>query len=91
MTSDKSSAVMFCPMPAYWTEVATADARGGDAPAVELFEDDRIPLNLLKIGEFIDVNGLAGLDLDDPQKRLWLWLRLRTMDLTPQARPTMPR
>jgi hypothetical protein len=21
------------------------------------------------------------LDLDDPQKRLWLWLRLTTMDL----------
>jgi sugar diacid utilization regulator len=24
------------------------------------------------------------LDLDDPQKRLWLWLRLTTMDLAPQ-------
>lgn len=26
------------------------------------------------------------LDLDDPQKRLWLWLRLTTMDLAPQLR-----
>jgi DNA-binding PucR family transcriptional regulator len=26
------------------------------------------------------------LDLDDPQKRLWLWLRLMTMDLAGQAR-----
>jgi hypothetical protein len=31
------------------------------------------------------------LDLDDPQKRLWLWLRLTTMDLTSQATPTAPR
>ena len=30
------------------------------------------------------------LDLDDPQKRLWLWLRLTTMDLIPQAKSTMP-
>ena len=27
------------------------------------------------------------LDLDDPQKRLWLWLRLTTMDLIPRATP----
>ena len=25
------------------------------------------------------------LDLDDPQRRLWLWLNLKTMDLTPRA------
>ena len=25
------------------------------------------------------------LDLDDPQKRLWLWLRLTTMDLMSQT------
>ncbi|MGO4856561.1 PucR family transcriptional regulator [Arthrobacter sp. 2MCAF14] len=25
------------------------------------------------------------LDLDDPQKRLWLWLRLTTMDLAVEA------
>ncbi|MGY2747298.1 PucR family transcriptional regulator [Arthrobacter sp. UYCu723] len=31
------------------------------------------------------------LDLDEPQQRLWLWLRLTTMDLTPQAKPTMPK
>jgi DNA-binding PucR family transcriptional regulator len=31
------------------------------------------------------------LDLGDPQKRLWLWLRLTTMDLRPQAEPTKPR
>ena len=128
---------------------ATADAPGRPAPAVGLFEDYRVPLNLLKIGAFIDDNGLAGLDdivkiqahdaeqqtdyldtlraylasngsistmaarlhvhnntvryrvsrlakdfdidLDDPQKRLWLWLRLTTMDLMPQAKPTTPR
>lgn len=111
----------------------------GKAPGVALFEDFQIPLNLLKIGEFIEDNGLGGtdeiariqardaeqrtdyldtlraylasngnvsamaaqlhvhnntvryrvtrlaedfnLDLADPQKRLWLWLRLTTMDL----------
>ncbi|MDR6986838.1 sugar diacid utilization regulator [Paenarthrobacter nitroguajacolicus] len=109
------------------------------APGVALYEDFRIPLNLLKIGAFIEENGLGGadeiamiqardaeqqtdyldtlraylasngtisamaaqlhvhnntvryrvarlaedfnLDLADPQKRLWLWLRLTTMDL----------
>ena len=30
------------------------------------------------------------LDLDDPQQRLWLWLRLTTMDLDPKATPTAP-
>lgn len=109
------------------------------AQGVALYEDFQIPLNLLKIGEFIQDNGLGGadqiagiqardaeqqtdyldtlraylasngnisamaaqlhvhnntvryrvtrlaedfdLDLADPQKRLWLWLRLTTMDL----------
>lgn len=113
-----------------------------DAAAV-LFEDYRIPLNLLKIGAFIADTGLSDfdnitriqahdaeqqtdylgtlraylesngnisamaarlhvhnntvryrvarlakdfdLDLDDPQKRLWLWLRLTTLDLTHPA------
>lgn len=113
---------------------------GGRPPAVGLYEDHRIPLNLLKIGAFIGEQGMAqfdeittiqahdagqqteyldtlraylvcsgnisamaahlhvhnntvryrlsrlakdfGIDLDDPQKRLWLWLRLTTMDLT---------
>ncbi|MCT9871395.1 PucR family transcriptional regulator [Paenarthrobacter aurescens] len=115
---------------------APGDAR---APGVALFEDFQIPLNLLRIGAFIEDNGLGGtdgiariqardaeqqtdyldtlraylasngnisamasqlhvhnntvryrvtrlaedfnLDLADPQKRLWLWLRLTTMDL----------
>lgn len=123
--------------------------RGGLAPTVALFEDYRIPLNLVKIGAFIAENGLSdvdditriqahdaeqqtdyldtlraylasngsistmaerlhvhnntvryrvsrlakdfNLDLDDPQKRLWLWLRLTTMDLAPQAKPARPR
>ncbi|WP_231745523.1 helix-turn-helix domain-containing protein [Arthrobacter sp. EpRS71] len=114
-------------------------AREDGAPSVALFEDFQIPLNLLKIGAFIEDNGLAGadeiariqahdaaqqtdyldtlraylafngnisamaaelhvhnntvryrvarlaedftLDLADPQKRLWLWLRVTTMDL----------
>lgn len=30
------------------------------------------------------------LDLDDPQQRLWLWLRLTTMDLAPTAAPAAP-
>jgi sugar diacid utilization regulator len=122
---------------------------GGPSPAAGLFEDYRIPLNLLKIGAFIADTGLSDvdditkiqahdaeqqtdyldtlraylasngnistmaerlhvhnntvryrvtrltkdfdLDLDDPQKRLWLWLRLTTMDLTSQGKPTMPR
>jgi hypothetical protein len=109
------------------------------SPAGGLFEDYRIPLNLLKVGAFIAETGLSDvdditriqahdaeqqtdyldtlraylasngnisamasrlhvhnntvryrvsrlakdfdLDLDDPQKRLWLWLRLTTMDL----------
>ncbi len=113
-----------------------------------LFEDYRIPLNLLKIGAFIADAGLSefdditriqahdaeqqteymdtlraylasngnisamaerlhvhnntvryrvarlmkdfDLDLDDPQKRLWLWLRLTTMYLTPQGKPAVP-
>ncbi len=114
-------------------------ARGKKAPGIALFEDFQIPLDLLKIGAFIEDNGLGGsdgiasiqardaeqqtdyletlraylasngnisamaaqlhvhnntvryrvarlaedfnLDLADPQKRLWLWLRLTTMDL----------
>ncbi|QSZ47349.1 PucR family transcriptional regulator [Arthrobacter sp. D5-1] len=114
-------------------------AGAGKAPGVALYEDFQIPLNLLKIGAFIEENGLGGtdeiariqardaeqqtdyldtlraylasngnisamaaqlhvhnntvryrvtrlaedfnLDLADPQKRLWLWLRLTTMDL----------
>ncbi|WP_211879160.1 PucR family transcriptional regulator [Pseudarthrobacter albicanus] len=129
-------------------QTATPGTSGGRVPAAGLFEDHRIPLNLLKIGAFIDDNGLADLDdiariqahdaeqqtdyldtlraylvsngnisttaarlhvhnntvryrvarlakdfdldLDDPQKRLWIWLRLTTMDLAPQARPTVP-
>jgi sugar diacid utilization regulator len=124
---------------------ATADdarVHGGES-ATALVEDHRIPLNLVKIGQYIDDNGLAdldeiatirardteqrteyldtlraylatngnmstmaaqlhvhnntvryrvarlakdfGLDLDDPQKRLWLWLRLTTMDLMSQT------
>ncbi|WP_442544304.1 PucR family transcriptional regulator [Arthrobacter sp. KN11-1C] len=113
------------------------------SPSVGLFEDYRIPLNLLKVGAFISESGFAelddiakiqaydaeqqtdyldtlraymasngsisamaaslhvhnntvryrisrlakdfGLDLDDPQKRLWLWLRLTTMDLAAEA------
>ncbi|MDR6414963.1 helix-turn-helix domain-containing protein [Pseudarthrobacter sulfonivorans] len=109
------------------------------SPAAGLFEDYRIPLNLLKVGAFIAETGLSDvdditkiqahdaqqqtdylgtlraylasngnisamaerlhvhnntvryrvsrlakdfdLDLEDPQKRLWLWLRLTTMDL----------
>jgi DNA-binding PucR family transcriptional regulator len=109
------------------------------SPAAGLFEDYRIPLNLLKVGAFNAETGLSdvdditriqahdagqqtdyldtlraylasngnisamasllhvhnntvryrvsrlakdfSLDLDDPQKRLWLWLRLTTMDL----------
>ena len=112
----------------------------GKVPGVALYEDFQIPLNLLKIGAFIEENGLGGtdeiariqgrdaeqqtdyldtlraylesngnisamaarlhvhnntvryrvtrlaedfnLDLADPQKRLWLWLRLTTMDLS---------
>ena len=111
----------------------------GNVQGVALYEDFQIPLNLLKIGEFIEENGLGGedgiariqardaeqqtdyldtlraylasngnisamaaqlhvhnntvryrvtrlaedfnLDLADPQKRLWLWLRLTTLDL----------
>jgi sugar diacid utilization regulator len=111
----------------------------GNPPKVALYEEFQIPLNLLKIGAFIEENGLGGtdeiasiqardaeqqtdyletlraylasngnisamaaqlhvhnntvryrvtrlaedfnLDLADPQKRLWLWLRLTTMDL----------
>lgn len=26
-----------------------------------------------------------GLDIEDPQQRLWLWLRLTTMDLSTQS------
>ncbi|MCU1565980.1 MAG: PucR family transcriptional regulator [Pseudarthrobacter sp.] len=109
------------------------------SPAAGLFEDYRVPLNLLKVGAFIAETGLSDvdditriqahdaeqqtdyldtlraylasngnisamaallhvhnntvryrvsrlakdfdLDLADPQKRLWLWLRLTTMDL----------
>jgi len=124
---------------------ATPGDSGGRASAAGLFEDHRIPLNLLKVGAFIEDNGLADLDeiariqahdaeqqtdyletlrayltsngnisamasrlhvhnntvryrvarlakdfdldLDDPQKRLWLWLRLSTMELAPTATP----
>ncbi|WP_104091652.1 CdaR family transcriptional regulator [Arthrobacter sp. GMC3] len=117
--------------------------RSGKAtPAVALYEDHKIPLDLLKIGAFIDEHGMAehdviariqshdaeqeseyldtlrayfasngsissmagslhvhnntvryrlarlikdfGVDLDDPQLRLWLWLRLTMMDLGPK-------
>jgi hypothetical protein len=109
------------------------------SPAAGLFEDYRVPVNLLKVGAFISETGLSdvdditriqahdaeqqtdyldtlraylasngnistmasllhvhnntvryrvsrlakdfNLDLEDPQKRLWLWLRLTTMDL----------
>ena len=126
---------------------AVADTRGGPAPAAGLFEDYRVPLNLLKVGAFIDDNGLADLDdiariqahdaeqqtdyldtlraylasngnistmaerlhvhnntvryrvarlakdfdldLDDPQKRLWLWLRITTMDLVSKQPPAI--
>jgi sugar diacid utilization regulator len=122
---------------------------GGPASVAGLYEEHRIPLNLLKIGAFIDENGLAGLDeiakiqahdaeqqtdyldtlraylafngniatmaahlhvhnntvryrvtrlakdfgldLDDPQQRLWLWLRLTTIDLAAAAVPPAPR
>jgi DNA-binding PucR family transcriptional regulator len=30
------------------------------------------------------------LDLEDPQQRLWLWLRLTTMDLAPRAALPVP-
>ncbi|UKA55673.1 helix-turn-helix domain-containing protein [Arthrobacter sp. FW305-BF8] len=118
---------------------------GGPSPAVGLFEDYRVPLNLMRVGAFITENGLSDvdditriqardaaqqtdylgtlraylmsngsistmaerlhvhnntvryrvarlakdfdLDLDDPQKRLWLWLRLTTMDLAPREKP----
>ena len=124
---------------------AVPGMKGAQASAAGLFEDHRVPLNLLKIGAFIDDNGLADLDeianiqahdseqqtdyletlrayltsngnisamaarlhvhnntvryrvgrlakdfdldLEDPQKRLWLWLRLTTMELTPPAAP----
>ena len=121
-----------------------AGSVGGKAvPAVALYEDHRIPLNLMKIGRFIAEQGLGAaddieairaydeehqtdytdtlraylvsngnistmaanlhvhnntvryriaqmaktfsLDLDDPQKRLWLWLRLTTTDLSTQT------
>ena len=124
-------------------------SKAAQSPAVVgLFEDYRIPLNLLKIGAFIADAGLSefdditriqahdaeqqteymdtlraylasngnisamaerlhvhnntvryrvarlmkdfDLDLDDPQKRLWLWLRLTTMYLTPQGKPAVP-
>jgi len=128
-------------------QTTTAGDRGV-AHAVGLFEDYRIPLNLLKIGAFIDDRGMADLDdiekikaydveqqtdyldtlrayltlngsisamaaslhvhnntvryrltrlakdfdldLDDPQKRLWLWLRLTTMGLAGEI-PRPPR
>jgi len=112
---------------------------GSKVPGVALYEDFQVPLNLLRVGEFIEENGLAGtdeiariqardaeqqteyletlraylafngnisamathlhvhnntvryrvarlaedfnLDLADPQKRLWLWLRITTMEL----------
>ncbi|MGO4190578.1 PucR family transcriptional regulator [Arthrobacter sp. YAF17] len=120
---------------------ARPGSSGGQSPAAAvLFEDYRVPLNLLKIGAFIADAGLSDvdditriqahdaeqqtdyletlrsylesngsisamaerlhvhnntvryrvgrlakdldIDLNDPQKRLWLWLRLTTMDLT---------
>jgi sugar diacid utilization regulator len=122
--------------------------RGGPAATAGLFEDHRVPLNLLKIGAFIEHSGLADLDditriqahdadqqtdylatlrayltsngnisamaarlhvhnntvryrvgrlakdfdldLEDPQQRLWLWLRLTTMDLAPRAALPVP-
>ena len=41
---------------------ATTVAWRNRAPQTALFEDYRIPLNLIKIGAFIDDNGLAGVD-----------------------------
>ena len=41
---------------------ATPGDSGGKASTAGLFEDYRIPLNLLKVGAFIDDNGLADLD-----------------------------
>ena len=122
----------------------SAVGSGGRAvPAVALYEDHRIPLNLMKIGRFMADRGLGaadhieairaydeehqsdyldtlraylvsngsisamaanlhvhnntvryrmaqmaktfGLDLEDPQERLWLWLRLTTTDLSTQT------
>ncbi|SED80003.1 Sugar diacid utilization regulator [Arthrobacter alpinus] len=119
--------------------VSRQPVKGGAKSAASLYEDHRVPLNLLQIGAFIDEQDMAdaddlaalqahdnehqseyvdtlraylesngnisamaarlhvhnntvryrltrlaadfGLDLDDPHKRLWLWLRLVTMDL----------
>ncbi|WP_104045950.1 PucR family transcriptional regulator [Arthrobacter sp. ZGTC412] len=124
---------------------APPGSRGTPSPAAGLVEDFRIPLNLMRIGAFIDDHGLADrddiakiqahdigqqtdyldtlraylssngnistmaerlhvhnntvryrvarlmkdfdLDLNDPQKRLWLWLRLTTLDLAPGTKP----
>ncbi|MGA7206812.1 MAG: helix-turn-helix domain-containing protein [Specibacter sp.] len=118
---------------------AVSKAHGAAAPAMGLFEDYKVPLGLVKVGEFMSQNGLVdgdeidriqardteqqtdylktlrayldtngnysamsallhvhnntvryrmgrlvkdfNLDLDDPQCRLWLWLRLTTMEL----------
>jgi sugar diacid utilization regulator len=116
---------------------ATVKPGGAGAAVTALVEDCRVPLNLLKVGEFLGENDLADHDaiatiaaqdaerqsdylqtlrayfdsngnistmaarlhvhnntiryrvaqleknfgLDDPQQRLWLWLRLTTMDL----------
>ncbi|WP_369046751.1 PucR family transcriptional regulator [Sinomonas sp. P10A9] len=120
-------------------QAGKGDTPGNTSPSVGLFEDYLVPLNLLRIGAFIDTSGLADLDdivklqaydaeqqtdylgtlrtymesngsissmaarlhvhqntvryritrlakdfdldLEDPQKRLWLWLRITTMDL----------
>lgn len=129
--------------------VPAVRGRASLTSTVALFEDHRIPLGLLQVGEFMQERGLAesdqlaalhtydaenqtdyvetlraylasngsisamagtlnvhnntaryrvaqlsnifGLDLDDPQKRLWLWLRLATEELglqmNRQARP----
>jgi sugar diacid utilization regulator len=125
----------------------TTDNGDQHAPVTALVEDCRVPLNLLKVGEFLDENDLADHDaiatiqtqdadkqtdyletlrayfasngnistmaarlhmhnntiryrvaqleknfgLDDPQQRLWLWLRLATMDLAQGATPPTPR
>ncbi|MFF5792041.1 PucR family transcriptional regulator [Paeniglutamicibacter sp. NPDC012692] len=123
--------------------LADTSGAGKAVPAVALYEDHRIPLNLMKIGKFMDAQGMAGadaieeiraydeahqtdyldtlraflvssgniavmaanlhvhnntvryriaqiaknfgLDLEDPQQRLWLWLRVTAMDLSTQT------
>lgn len=123
---------------------AIAGQRGQRAvPAVALYEDHKVPLNLMKVGKFMSEQGFSTdddvaaiidydaknqtdyidtlraflhsngniakmaaslhvhnntvryriaqlaktfeLDLEDPQQRLWLWLRLTTMDMSTRS------